>query len=177
MLRQSLYWRSVARRKLPTGRASRTPNRGATPRQALGRRWASLALSVGRPSLLQWYRASAADQGVRPTMGLQNLSSYLLDTTRVARTARAPARETGCEVGQTRLVSGAYGRRLQYTVARREHAVRAGARPPFGAYGPRGQYTVPRRARHPVSGAPVPRRKRTARDRGTGPAAAAHGLE
>src|ERR1035441_953093 len=44
MLRQSLYWRSVAWRKLPTGRASRTPNRGATPRQALGRRWASLAL-------------------------------------------------------------------------------------------------------------------------------------
>src|ERR1017187_9021901 len=40
------------RRKLPTGRASRTPNRGATPRQALGRRWASLALSVGRSSLL-----------------------------------------------------------------------------------------------------------------------------
>src|ERR1017187_2212537 len=67
MLRQSLYWRSVAWRKLPTGRASRTPNRGATPRQALGRRWASLALSVGRSSLLQWYRASRADQGVRPT--------------------------------------------------------------------------------------------------------------
>src|ERR1035438_7075006 len=67
MLRQSLYWRSVPRRKLPTGRASRTPHRGATPRQALGRRWASLALSVGRPSLLKWYRASRADQRVPPT--------------------------------------------------------------------------------------------------------------
>src|ERR1019366_9451476 len=67
MLRQSLYWRSVPRRKLPTGRASRTPHRGPTPRQALGRRWASLALSVGRPSLLKWYRASRADQRVRPT--------------------------------------------------------------------------------------------------------------
>src|ERR1017187_262216 len=49
------------RRKLPTGRASRTPNRGAAPRQALGRRGASLALSVGRSSLLQWYRASAPE--------------------------------------------------------------------------------------------------------------------